>query len=60
MTSMRSGGLKLCRVSHVNTFYEIFNDLHDLMVLNGHSGAPDCTLIPSMCKMNPTTGFLMV
>ena len=30
------------------------------MALNGHSVAPDCTLIPSETKTDPTTVFLMV
>ena len=60
MTSVRLGGLKLCRVGHVNTFYKIFNDLHGLMALNGHSGATDCTLIPSESQMDTTMVFLMV
>ena len=47
-------------MSHVNTFCEILNDLHGLMALNGHSGPPDCILILSETKMNPTMVFLMV
>ena len=27
------------------------------MALNGHSGAPDCTLIPSKSQMDPTIAF---
>ena len=27
------------------------------MALNGHSGAPDCTLIPSKSQMDPTIVF---
>ena len=27
------------------------------MASNGHSGPPDCTLIPSDGKMDPTMGF---
>ena len=60
MSSTKLGDDNLCRVSHVNTFCEILNDLHGLMALNGHSGAPDCILIPSYGKMDPTIGFLMI
>ena len=51
------GGLKFGIFCHANTFCEISNDLHGLMSLNGHSGAPDCTLIPSQSKMDPTIVF---
>ena len=60
MASRRLVGLEKCRVSHGNTFCKIFNNLHDLMALNGHSGATDCTQIPSNSKMDPTMVFFMV
>ena len=57
MALLKSRGVNFQTFGHVNTFCEIFNDLHGLMALNGHSRAPDCTLIPSKSQMDPTIAF---
>ena len=60
MDPVRFSGLRKWIISHVNTFCKISNDLHGLMALHRHSGAPNCTKISSKNQMDPTTVFLVV